>query len=92
MQREFEIMEERSVAYNGLIRGWKTYPAWGDVPYSTGWFFDDPIVGQKFIDQVRYCGNKYGLPKNIATHKGFALPGFDQRAASPRDIGPAAGW
>jgi len=26
----------------------------------------------------------------IATHKGFALPGFDQRAATPRDIGPAA--
>jgi predicted TIM-barrel fold metal-dependent hydrolase len=26
----------------------------------------------------------------IAVHKGFALPGFDQRCASPRDIGPAA--
>jgi hypothetical protein len=90
MQREFEIMEERAVTYNGLIRGWKTYPAWGDVPYATGWFFDDPLVGQRFIDHVRYCAAKYGVPPNIATHKGFALPGFDQRAASPRDIGPAA--
>jgi uncharacterized protein len=90
MQREFEIMEERAIQYKHLIRGWKTYPAWGDVPYATGWFFDDPLVGQRFIDHVRYCANKYGTPPNIATHKGFALPGFDQRAASPRDIGPAA--
>jgi predicted TIM-barrel fold metal-dependent hydrolase len=30
------------------------------------------------------------VPPVIATHKGFALPGFDQRAASPRDVGPAA--
>jgi predicted TIM-barrel fold metal-dependent hydrolase len=26
----------------------------------------------------------------VATHKGFALPGFDQRAATPRDVGYAA--
>ena len=30
------------------------------------------------------------IPPVVATHKGFALPGFDQRAAQPRDIGPAA--
>ena len=30
------------------------------------------------------------IPPVIATHKGFALPGFDQRAAAPRDVGPAA--
>ncbi|HEX9712564.1 MAG TPA: hypothetical protein VGB52_08460 [Actinomycetota bacterium] len=90
MQREFEIMEQRAAAFQGLIRGWKTYPAWGDVPYSTGWFFDDELVGQRFIDHVAYCALEYGVPPNIATHKGFALPAFDQRAASPRDIGPAA--
>ncbi|HEX9775185.1 MAG TPA: hypothetical protein VGB83_06365 [Actinomycetota bacterium] len=90
MRREFEIMEERAAQWGGLIRGWKTYPAWGDIPYASGWFFDDELVGQRFIDHVRYVGNKYGVPKNIATHKGFALPAFDQRAASPRDIGPAA--
>ena len=28
------------------------------------------------------------MPKLVAVHKGFALPAFDQRAASPRDIGP----
>lgn len=90
MQREFEIMEERAIKYNDLIRGWKTYPAWGDIPYASGWFFDDPLVGQGFIDNVKHVSQKYGTPPNIATHKGFALPGFDQRAASPRDIGPAA--
>lgn len=90
MQREFEIMEERALKYRDLIRGWKTYPAWGDIPYASGWFFDDPLVGQRFIEHVKFVSEKYGVPPNIATHKGFALPGFDQRAASPRDIGPAA--
>lgn len=90
MQREFEIMEERAIRYGSFLRGWKTYPAWGDVPYSSGWFFDDLLVGQRFIDQVRTLSQKYKTPPNIATHKGFALPGFDQRGASPRDIGIAA--
>ena len=90
MQREFEIMEQRAAQWKGLIRGWKTYPAWGDIPYASGWFFDDELVGQRFIDHVRYVANTYGVPPNIATHKGFALPAFDQRAASPRDMGPAA--
>jgi len=90
MQREFEIMEERAIKYNSLIRGWKTYPAWGDVAYASGWFFDDPLVGGRFLDHVAYVSEKYNLPANVATHKGFALPGFDQRAASPRDIGPSA--
>jgi len=30
------------------------------------------------------------VPPVVATHKGFPLPGFDQSAATPRDIGPAA--
>ena len=30
------------------------------------------------------------VPPVVATHKGFALPGFDQRSAAPRDVGPAA--
>ncbi|MHB8511726.1 MAG: amidohydrolase family protein [Actinomycetota bacterium] len=89
--REFEIMEERAIQYGGMIRGWKTYPAWGDIPYASGWFFDDPLIGGALIEQVRNISAKYPkIPPNIATHKGFALPGFDQRAASPRDIGPAA--
>jgi predicted TIM-barrel fold metal-dependent hydrolase len=30
------------------------------------------------------------IPPVVATHKGFALPGFDQRCATPRDVGVAA--
>jgi hypothetical protein len=90
MQQEFDTMEQRAVQYPEQLRAWKTYCAWGDVPYASGWFFDDDI-GQAFISQVRHLSRKYPhVRPNIATHKGFALPGFDQRAASPRDIGPAA--
>ena len=28
------------------------------------------------------------IPPVVATHKGFSLPGFDQRGAAPRDVGP----
>jgi predicted TIM-barrel fold metal-dependent hydrolase len=89
MSEEFDLMREHLEMHGQRIRGWKVYTAWGDVPYASGWFLDDP-VGMKFLDNVRKVGNEYGIPKLIAAHKGFALPGFDQRAASPRDVGPAA--
>jgi uncharacterized protein len=90
MKAEFETML-RNIELYGVdrIRGWKVYTAWGDVPYQSGWYLDDDI-GLKFCEQVRQVGNRTGANKLIAVHKGFALPGFDQRAASPRDIGPAA--
>jgi hypothetical protein len=90
MQREFETMEERAIKFGSLIRGWKTYPAWGDIPYASGWFFDDPVVGLPFLEHVAAIAAKYGTPPNVATHKGFALPAFDQRAASPREMGVVA--
>ena len=89
MQDEFDLMEENVRLHGKRIRGWKTYTAWGDIPYSSGWFLDDDI-GLKFLEHVRFVGEKYDMPKLVAVHKGFALPSFDQRAASPRDIGPAA--
>jgi predicted TIM-barrel fold metal-dependent hydrolase len=90
MQDEFDLMERNIQLYKEKIRGWKVYTAWGDVPYQSGWYLDDSI-GEKFCAQVQKLGNKYpGTNKIIAVHKGFALPGFDQRAASPRDMGPAA--
>jgi len=88
-QPEFDAMERNAVLYNDILCGWKTYPAWGDVPYASGWYFDDDL-GLAFCQHVEYVSKKYGVPPVIATHKGFALPAFDQRAASPRDIGPAA--
>ena len=89
MRQEFQLMERNIAQFGSRLRGWKIYTAWGDVPYSSGWYLDDDI-GLKFLDQVRRVGDRHHVPKLVAVHKGFALPMFDQRAASPRDIGPAA--
>jgi predicted TIM-barrel fold metal-dependent hydrolase len=91
---EIAMMEAGAAAYGansgtGILRGWKTYCPWGDVPNASGWFLDDS-VGQMFVAEVERIGDQHGVPKVVATHKGFALPGFDERAASPRDIGPIA--
>jgi predicted TIM-barrel fold metal-dependent hydrolase len=87
---EMDLMMERAHLYHDKLRGWKTYCAWGDVPYASGWFLDSD-VGMQFLHQVKKVSEKYPqIPPVVATHKGFALPGFDQRAATPRDIGPAA--
>lgn len=90
MAEEFRLMEQYVADHGDKIRGWKVYTPWGDVPGASGWFLDDH-VGQKFIDKVTEMGERPNGPnKLIACHKGFALPAFDQRAASPRDIGVAA--
>jgi uncharacterized protein len=88
MNQEFELME-RNVLSHPCLMGWKVYTPWGDVPNSSGWFLDDEI-GLAFLEQVRRLGDKYGVPKTIAAHKGFWLPGFDQTKAASRDVGPAA--
>jgi uncharacterized protein len=90
LEEEMQLMMERAEQYGDLIRGWKTYCAWGDVPNASGWTFDTD-VGMRFLEQVQAVSKKHPqIPPVVATHKGFALPSFDQRAAAPRDIGPAA--
>src|SRR5919202_1858158 len=90
LDEELDLMMERAELYPSILRGWKTYPAWGDIPYASGWFFDTD-TGMSFLEQVLEVSRKHRqIPPVVATHKGFALPGFDQRAATPRDIGPAA--
>lgn len=89
MQAEFEMMQNNLERFGDKIRGWKVYTPWGDVPNASGWFLDDP-VGMAFIDRVRQLHHSHGGPPVIAAHKGFALPAFDHRASSPRDVGPAA--
>jgi hypothetical protein len=90
LDAELELMMERAKQYRGMLRGWKTYCPWGDVPNASGWFLDSD-TGMAFLEQVRKVHRKYPqVPKLVASHKGFALPGFDQRAATPRDVGPAA--
>jgi predicted TIM-barrel fold metal-dependent hydrolase len=87
---EMELMDVRARRYGDILRGWKTYCAWGDIPYASGWYFDSD-TGMAFLENVRRISKKYPqIPPVVATHKGFALPGFDQRAAAPRDVGAAA--
>src|SRR3954464_9335106 len=87
---ELQQMMDRAAMYPDILRGWKTYCAWGDVPYASGWFLDSD-TGLAFLEQGLAVHRKHPqIPPVVATHKGFALPGFDQRAAAPRDIGPAA--
>jgi predicted TIM-barrel fold metal-dependent hydrolase len=90
LDEELQLMMDRADKYRDRLRGWKTYCAWGDVPNASGWFLDSD-TGSEFLQQVVKVSEKYPeIPSTVATHKGFALPGFDQRAAAPRDVGPAA--
>ena len=90
MDEELNLMMERASKYRDRLRGWKTYCAWGDVPNASGWTLDSN-VGMAFLEQVKAVSAKFPeIPPTVATHKGFALPGFDQRGAAPRDVGPAA--
>jgi uncharacterized protein len=86
---EMALMHARAQEYGDILGGWKTYCAWGDVPYASGWWLDSDY-GMEFLKNVKDVSDKYGVPPVVATHKGFALPGFDQRGAAPRDVGPAA--
>jgi predicted TIM-barrel fold metal-dependent hydrolase len=87
LDEELQLMMERAGQYRDILRGWKTYPAWGDVPNASGWTFDTD-TGMAFVEQVRNVSRAIPeIPPTIATHKGFALPGFDQRAATPREMG-----
>jgi uncharacterized protein len=90
LDAELQLMMERAHQYPDILRGWKTYCAWGDIPYASGWYLDSD-TGLAFLDQVRKVSEAVPeIPPVVATHKGFALPGFDQSAATPRDVGPAA--
>jgi predicted TIM-barrel fold metal-dependent hydrolase len=90
LDEELELMMTRAETYGSILGGWKTYCAWGDVPYASGWQLDSDY-GMEFLAQVKKVSEKYpDVPPVVATHKGFSLPGFDQRGAAPRDVGPAA--
>lgn len=89
MEQEFAMMEDAANQYGDVLRAWKVYTPWGDIPNASGWFLDDH-VGRAFVEKVIEVGDRFRVPKTICLHKGFALPSFDQRSASPRDIGPIA--
>jgi len=87
---ELDLMAQRADAHRDVLGGWKVYCPWGEVPYASGWTLDSEDVGFPFLAQVLAVSRAYGVPPVVAAHKGFALPGFDQQAAAPRDVGPAA--
>ncbi len=90
LDEELQLMMERAHQYRHILRGWKTYCPWGDLPNVQGWTLDSD-TGMAFLEQVRNVSREFPeVPPTVATHKGFALPGFDQRAAMPKDVGPAA--
>lgn len=91
LQEELDEMEARAELYGSILRGWKVYCPWGDVSGQSGWFLDSEDIGLPFLQKVQDISNRYPhIPPVVAAHKGFALPGFDQRSASPKDVGPAA--
>jgi uncharacterized protein len=89
LQEELDLMEYTASTFNEHIRAWKVYTPWGDVPNTSGWWLDDP-AGRKFIEHGLHLSNKYNMPALICTHKGFALPTFDQEKAATRDVGIVA--
>ena len=45
----------------------------------------------EFLANVARVSERFPeVPPVVATHKGFALPAFDQRCSTPRDVGYAA--
>ena len=45
------MMERADARTSDILRGWKTYCAWGDVPNASGWFLDTD-TGMAFLEQV----------------------------------------
>lgn len=84
LQEELDLMTKAKQDYGDVLRAWKCYTPWGDIPNASGWFHDD-ANGRAMIEHALALG----VPA-IATHKGFALPSFDQDSAACRDIGVVA--
>jgi len=92
LKEELDLMEQTAAAFggpDGHFRAWKIYTPWGDVPYTSGWWLDDPC-GIAFIEKAQELSAKYNVPALICCHKGFALPTFDQEKAATRDVGIVA--
>ena len=89
LDEELQLMMERADAVPGHPARLEDLLRVGRAsPNASGWFLDSD-TGMAFLEQVRNVSDKVKeIPPVVATHKGFALPGFDQRAATPRDVGP----
>ena len=86
---ELDRMEEWSQTLRPSA--WKVYTLAGPPTAASptgGWFLDDSEIGTPFLERVRAIG-----PRIVCAHKGLGgpIPAASVAAASPRDIGPAAG-
>jgi len=76
-----QLMWERAGSVRGHPAGMEDLLRLGRRPYASGWWLDSDI-GMEFLQNVAAISRKYpDIPPLIATHKGFALPGFDKRGA-----------
>jgi uncharacterized protein len=65
------------------VDAWKLYPVWS--PDGLGYRMDDEATGLRLLE----TGIRVGVPI-FAIHKGVRVPGMDEAAVDPLDIGPAA--
>ena len=91
LQEELDAMMEKGLAYKDVLRGFKVYSPYGDVPFASGFLHDDDI-GLALCEQVlAVSAATDGLvPPTLASHKGPQLPGFDENSNSCQDVGGAA--
>lgn len=84
---------DRMVDWSGALHpsAWKVYTLAGPPTSASptgGWFLDDVEVGAPFLERALELG-----PRIVCAHKGLGgpIPDASVAAASPRDVGPAAG-
>jgi len=63
---EMQLMWTRAAMHRDKLRGWKTYCAWGDVPYTSGWFLDSDI-GMAFLANVAKISERFPEIPPVAT-------------------------
>ncbi len=81
LEEELERMTSLQAQFGDVLRGWKLYTPYGEVPAVSGYHLDDP-EGIAVIEHALALG----VPL-ICAHKGLATPPFDVIAAACRDVG-----
>ena len=91
LDEELQLMMERAEQYRDLLRGWKTYCAWGDVPNASGWFLDtDTGHGVPRAGRRRSARSTRRSRRSSPPTRASRCPASTSARAAPRDVGPAA--
>ena len=70
MQEEFDMMRDNVEKHGKSLRGWKVYTAWGDVPYTSGWFLDDPVGRRVSARTSSRSATSTGSPRSSPCTRG----------------------